>query len=597
MMHDYGHFEEEHLPQGSDLRLWRRLSTFIMPQWRWVLLAVVLSSIITGSSLALPRVVQLTIDRYIVSVEMDMATRLSGITVLAGFFLGAVAVGFIANFFQVLVLEWAGQNAMHAMRQALFTHVVNLDLSFFHARPVGRLVTRLTNDIQNMHEMFTSVIVTLFNDGVRLVGILGILFWMNWRLALILTATFPVMLVITLWFGGLSRDAFRDIRSRLAGINAYIQEAITGISIIQIFLREKDTLSRFGELNQRYFNATLTQIHIFGVFIPLIEVMNSLTLALIVWYGGGQVLQEHMTLGVLTAFIAYMRLFFQPLRELSQKYSIVQSAMASAERIFQMLETKRALTSPSSPLSPWEVRGDIAFENVTFGYEPNRPVLVNLSLRVKPGETLAVVGATGSGKTTIINLLERFYDPWRGSIRLDGHDLRDLDLHWIREQIGLVMQDVFIISGSVRDNILLDREHSNENVDRILRLSQLAEVVKGLPQGLDTRIGEGGLDLSAGQKQLLAFARVLARNPRILVLDEATANVDTETEMLIEQAIQSTMAHRTNIVIAHRLSTIRRADRILVMEHGLIAEQGTHESLMDRRGLYHHLQQLQNGGN
>jgi ATP-binding cassette subfamily B protein len=595
MMHDYGYFEEEHLPQGSDLRLWRRLTAFVAPQWRWVLLAVLLSSIITGSSLALPRVVQLTIDRYIVSVELDTATRLSGIAVLAGFFLCAIAVGFIANFFQVLVLEWAGQNAMHAMRQALFTHVVDLDLSFFHARPVGRLVTRLTNDIQNMHEMFTSVIVTLFNDGVRLLGILGILFWMNWRLALILTTTFPVMLGITLWFGRLSRDAFRNIRSKLAGINAYIQEAITGISIIQIFLREKDTLSRFSELNQRYFAATFTQIRIFGVFIPLIEVMNSLALALIVWYGGGQVLQEHMTLGVLTAFIAYMRLFFQPLRELSQKYSIVQSAMASAERIFQMLETNRTLASAPSPRMPWEVRGDIAFENVTFGYDPNRPVLVNLSLSVKPGETLAIVGATGSGKTTIISLLERFYDPWTGSIGLDGHDLRDLDLHWIREQIGLVMQDVFVISGSIRENILLDRKIGEEDLDRILHLSQLAEVVKALPQGLDTRIGEGGLDLSAGQKQLLAFARVLARDPRILVLDEATANVDTETEMLIEQAIQSTMAHRTNIVIAHRLSTIRRADRILVMDHGRIAEQGTHESLMSRQGLYYHLQRLQNG--
>ena len=595
MHNDYGYFEDEQLGQINDLRLWRRVAQFVRPQWRWVLLSVLLSSIITVTSLALPRIVQLAMDRHILSTQTDIEERLAGITALAGAFLIAILIGFIANFLQVLALEWAGQNAMHDMRQSLFSHVVELDLGFFHARPVGRLVTRLTNDIQNMHEMFTSVIVTLFNDGVRVVGILGILFWMNWSLALILSATFPVMVVITLWFGRLSRDAFREIRSRLAGINAYIQEAITGISIIQLFLRAGDTLARFRELNDRYFKATFTQIRIFAVFIPLIEVMNALALALIVWYGGGQILRDRMTLGELTAFIAYMRLFFQPLRELSQKYSIVQSAMASAERIFQILETQRTLALPEAPSRPGEVRGEIAFEGITFEYEPARPVLKELSFHVHPGETLAIVGATGSGKTTIINLLERFYDPGQGSIRLDGRDLRDLDLHWIREQIGLVMQDVFIIPGTIRENILLDRPVSGEDLERIVQLSQLGEVVKELPEGLDTRIGEGAMDLSSGQKQLLAFARVLARDPRVLVLDEATANVDTETEMLIEQAIQSTLAHRTNIVIAHRLSTIRRADRILVMDHGRIAEQGTHESLMARQGLYYHLQTLQNG--
>ncbi len=595
MHFDYGYFEDEHLGQINDLRLWTRIAQFVRPQWRWVLLSVLLASIITVTSLALPRLVQLAIDRHIVNAQMDIEERLAGITALAGAFLVAILIGFVANFFQVLALEWAGQNAMHDMRQSLFSHVVRLDLGFFHARPVGRLVTRLTNDIQNMHEMFTSVIVTLFNDGVRVVGILGILFWMNWKLALILSATFPAMVVITLWFGRLSRDAFREIRSRLAGINAYIQEAITGISIIQLFLRERDTLARFRELNDRYFKATFAQIRIFGVFIPLIEVMNALALALIIWYGGGQILGDQMTLGELTAFIAYMRLFFQPLRELSQKYSIVQSAMASAERIFQILETHGTLALPEAPSRPGEVRGDIVFEDVTFEYEPGRPVLRNLSFHVHPGETLAIVGATGSGKTTVINLLERFYDPVQGNIRLDGRDLRDLDLHWIRDQIGLVMQDVFIIPGTIRENILLDRPVGGEDLERIVQLSQLGEVVKGLPEGLDTRIGEGAMDLSAGQQQLLAFARVLARDPRVLVLDEATANVDTETEMLIEQAIQTTLAHRTNIVIAHRLSTIRRADRILVMDHGRIAEQGTHESLMARQGLYYHLQMLQNG--
>jgi ATP-binding cassette subfamily B protein len=302
-----------------------------------------------------------------------------------------------------------------------------------------------------------------------------------------------------------------------------------------------------------------------------------------------------MTLGVLAAFLSYMRLFFQPLRELSQKYSIVQSAMASAERIFQILETRDMLPMAEHPVKLDRFQGAIAFENVSFEYEQGRRVIRDLSFQVAPGETLAIVGATGSGKTTIISLLERFYDPVQGRIALDGEDLRQMDLHWVRDQIGLVMQDVLIIPGTIRENILLDRQRTEEELDRIVRLSQLHSLVKDLPEGLETRIGEGGIDLSAGQKQLLAFARVLARDPRVLVLDEATANVDTETEMFVEQAIQAALSNRTSIVIAHRLSTIRRADRILVVDHGCIAEQGTHEELMARQGIYYHLQTLHNG--
>jgi len=317
-------------------------------------------------------------------------------------------------------------------------------------------------------------------------------------------------------------------------------------------------------------------------------------MALIIWYGGREIIQDHMTLGILTAFISYMRLFFQPIRELSQKYSIVQSAMASAERIFQLLETRDMLPVQSNPIVLEELDGTIEFKNVDFEYESDHPVIRDLSFRVDPGETLALVGATGSGKTTIINLLERFYDPDEGEIRLDGINLKHFDPQWLRDQLGLVMQDVFIVPGTMKDNILLDLQVETEQLDRLVQLSQLSGLVDSLPDGLETRIGEGGMDLSAGQKQLLAFARVLARNPSILVLDEATANVDSETEMLIEQAIQAALANRTSIVIAHRLSTIKRADRILVMDHGAIVEQGTHEDLMSQEGLYYHLQTLQN---
>ena len=366
MQHDYGYFEDDHIGQIGDVRLWRRLVGFIFPQWRWVTVAVLLSFIVTATSLALPRLIQVGMDRYLISTDLGIDERLSGLTQLGLAFLAVIVIGFIANFCQVIALEWTGQNIMHAIRQRLFNHMVGLNLSFFNAHPVGRLVTRLTNDIQNMYEMFTSVIITLFNDGIRLLGILGILFWMNWRLALLLCGTFPIMLVMTTWFGRLSRDAFRQLRTHLASINAFLQEAVSGISVIQLFLRERDTHRKFSELNDKYYRSAFYQIWIFGIFIPLIEVMSSVSLALIIWYGGKEILQEHMTIGVLTAFIAYMRLFFQPVRELSQKYSIVQSAMASAERIFHLLELRDTLPTPNEPVVPEEVRGEIAFTGVDF---------------------------------------------------------------------------------------------------------------------------------------------------------------------------------------------------------------------------------------
>ncbi len=587
--------EREEKRYLGDWKLWGRLLKYILPQWKWILLAVSLAFVITGASLTWPRLVQIAMDRYILNDSIPLDERIHGISYISAIFLGVIVVGFIANLFQVVALEWTGQRIMHSLRQGLFTHVIKLNLSFFSAHRVGRLVTRHTNDIQNMFEMFTSVIVTLFNDGVRLLGILGILFLMNWKLALLLAATFPVMVLITMWFGKLSRNAFRRIRSHLAGINAFLQEAVSGISILQVFLRERDAQERFSKLNRRYFDAAMYQIYVFGIFVPLIEILSSVALAMIIWYGGRQILENYMTLGVLTAFIAYMRLFFQPIRELSQKYTIVQSAMASAERIFQLLDADDFMPKVEDPITLPAVKGEIEFRNVTFGYDPDRPVLKDLSFKVNAGETFAIVGATGSGKTTVINLIERFYDSENGQILIDGIDIRRFEPKWLREQIGLVMQDIFIVPGSIRDNIVLDKEPGGTEIDEIVRLSQLSSLVQNLPEGLDTRIGEGGMELSAGQKQLLAFARVLARNPRILILDEATANVDTETEILIEQAIQAVLSNRTSIIIAHRLSTIRRANQIIVIDHGRILEQGTHEELMATPGQYSHLQSLQNG--
>ena len=521
--------------------------------------------------------------------------RIEGITRIASIFLAVILTAFIANFFQVIVLEWAGQKIMDSLRQSLFKHVLRLNLSFFSAQRVGRLVTRHTNDIQNMYEMFTSVIVTLFNEGVRLVGILGVLMWMDWRLTLLLAVTFPLIFIITLLFGRLSRLAFRKIRAHLAGINAFLQETVLGMTVIQMFLRQKDMKDRFSGMNEKYFDAAMYQIRVFSFFVPLIDIMSSLALALIIWYGGGLALKKYMTIGILTAFISYMRLFFQPIREFSQKYNLVQSAMASAERIFQLLEEKDYAPRPTDAAKLDKIRGQIEFRGVGFSYEPGRPVLRNVSFEIEPGQTLAIIGATGSGKTTITNLLERFYDPQKGNILLDGVDLDRFDQRWLREHLGLIMQDIFIVPGSIRENILLDRQLPQSEIERITSLSQLDGFVGKLPQGLDTIIGEGAMDLSAGQKQLLAFARVLARDPKILILDEATSNIDSETEMLIEQAIKAVTENRTCIVIAHRLSTIRRANRIIIMERGRIIEQGTHEDLMVKEGVYHHLQMLQNG--
>jgi ATP-binding cassette subfamily B multidrug efflux pump len=593
--HSHGLHDDDYIGHIGDVGLWRRILTFIWPYRNRVALAIVLSLIISATTLVVPYLIRIGIDRYIVNQELNGDQRLSGLAGVAALLLVVMTVGFAANFFQVTVLEWTGQRIMHAIRQRLFKHLLSLHLAFFHANPVGRLVTRLTNDIQNMHEMFTSVIVTLFNEFVKLAAIVVILFWMNWRLTLWINLLVPVMVLISIGFSRFAREAFRQIRSSLAAINSYLQETLSGMVIIQLFLREKDVYQRFTALNSDYTSKTLYQIKVFGFFLPLIEVMNAAALALIIWYGGGEILRQHMTLGVLVAFITYMRLFFQPLRELSQQYSLVQSAMASAERIFHLLETENALPAPGAPVTPQSLSGRIEFQQVTFGYEPDHPVVHDLSFTVQPGETVAVVGATGAGKTTLINLLERFYDPDQGRILLDGVDLRAVDPYWLREQVGLVMQEVFLIPATLRENIVLDRDVTDADLRDIAAASQLTNVIKDLPRGLDTRIGEAGADLSAGQKQLLAFARVLVRNPRILVLDEATANVDSETEMFVEQAIQTALAGRTSIVIAHRLSTIRRADRILVMEQGRVVEAGTHSELMTLGGLYYHLQSLQNG--
>ncbi len=592
MRYGYGYFEEDQLGHIADAGLWKRILTHIRPHWKAIVLAIMLSLVISAASLTLPYLIREGIDRFILRRDLTASVRLNGLNRLSLLFLFVLAAGFAANFVQVTLLERTGQQIMHRLRQDLFQHLLELDLPFYHRNPVGKIVTRLTNDIQNMHDMFTSVVVTLFNDIVRLVGILAILFWMNTHLTALLCLLVPLMVVGTIAFSRLARFAFRAIRTHLARINSYLQEILSGMDIIQVFSREEDTYRQFRSLNHAYFLKTLYQIRIFGVFMPLIEVLSALSVAVIIGVGGWEALHGAMTVGILVAFLFYMRLFFQPLRELSQKYSVVQSAMASAERIFQLLDTPLELPRKENALVPDRFRGRIVFERVSFCYQPGQWVLRDLDLTIEADETIAIVGATGSGKTTLINLLERFYDPAHGRITIDGIDLRDMDPVALRSRIGLVMQDIFIVPGTFRENILLDRSLSEQRLQQVVELAQLARLLEKWPQGLDTRIGEGGRDLSSGEKQLLAIARVLARDPNILILDEATSSVDSETEILIERAIDMLLARRTGIVIAHRLSTIKRVDRILVMDSGRIVEQGTHRELMDQQGLYFQLQSL-----
>ncbi len=602
-MRNFGYFEDDQIGRVSDLRLWRRILGFTAAHRVGVGGAVLLSILVTGSTLALPALIRHGIDRYVVADQLSLQLRLDGLGRTALVFGVCLLVCFVANFAQVLLLEWTGQSVMHDIRHRLFAHLLRLDLGFFHRRPAGRLVTRLTNDIQNMHEMFTSVMVTLFNDLLKLMGIVTILFVMNPRLALVMSLFLPVMVGVTLLFSRLARDAYRAIRAQLASLNSALQEMVSGITVIQLYGRQRHWFHRLGRLNAEYLAGTLRQIRIFAAFMPLAELLSSAAIALIIWYGGQRIMAGRLTIGELIAFLAYMRLFFQPMRELSQKYSIVQSAMASAERIFQLLDTGPAVLPPPAtaapgraPVSsvrphPAEKGGTkaglpVMFENITFGYDPRHPVLRDLTLTIGAGETVAVVGPSGAGKTTLINLVERLYDPQQGRVLLDGVDLREIPLARLRRAIGLVTQDLVLISGSIYENVVMDMKVERQRVMEVLRQVHLGALVERMEKGLETKIGEGAGRLSVGQKQLIAFARILIRDPQVLILDEATSSVDTETELLLEQVIGRSLRGRTSIVIAHRLSTVRRAHRIVVLDRGRIREQGTHRQLVAGNGIY-----------
>ena len=584
-MHD-----EEVLGKAYDSRLMRRLLGYLRPYRAHVAFAV--ATIVANSALQLapPYLTKIVIDEYI------PARDLSGLTAIAALYLGTLAASFAFEYAQTWTMQTTGQRVMFDLRMQVFSHLHRLDVRFYDRNPVGRLMTRVTGDVDVLNELFTSGVVSIFGDAFTLFGIMAVLVWMDWRLALVAFSVLPFIALITQWFRTNVRDSYRTVRTWIARINAYLQERITGTSTVQLFRREARDYAAFDEIDRAHRDANVQSIFYYAVFYPAVELVSALAASLIIWYGGGRVMENALTLGSLVAFLQYSQRFFRPISDMSEKFNVLQGAMASSERIFALLDTPVEVKSPDTVirLKPDATLGVIAFEDVTFSYVPGEPVLKNVSFRVEPGQRVALVGATGSGKTTIVNLLLRFYDVEAGRITIDGVDIRRMDLTALRAMFGLVLQDVHLFSGTIADNVRLGHaEIDDDQVKRALEAVHAWGFVSRMSGGLSTPVAERGSTLSVGQKQLLSFARALAFDPRVLVLDEATSSVDTETELLIRDALKVVMRGRTTIAIAHRLSTIQDMDRILVLHKGELREAGTHQELLAARGLYHRLYQLQ----
>jgi len=591
--------EEEVLGKAYDARLMRRLLQYLRPYRMNATLA--LAAIIAASvlQLAQPYLMKLVIDRYIPAADF------AGINRVAILYLLILAASFGLEFSQTWLLQLTGQRIMFDMRMQIYQHLQRIDLKFYDRNPVGRLMTRVTTDVDVLNDLFTSGVVSIFGDVFTLVGIMIVLLSMNWRLALVSFAVLPLIVLITQWFRRNVRESYRTVRLWIARINAYLQEHITGMATVQLFRREARAFARFEEINERHRTANVESIFYYAVFYPAIEIVGALAAALTIWYGGRWVLSGTLTLGSLVAFLLYSQRFFRPISDMSEKFNILQAAMASSERIFKLLDEPVTITNPPSATAglPTEARsakvGQIVFDHVWFAYGANDAgepdyVLRDVSFEVRPGERVGVVGATGAGKSTLINLLLRFYDVSRGQILVDGVDVREMDLRELRGLFSLVLQDVQLFTGTIADNIRLGEARiSDEAIQRAAAAVHADPFIQRLSSAYSSPVAERGATLSVGQKQLLSFARALAFEPRILILDEATSSVDTETEILIRDALHVLMAERTTIAIAHRLSTIQDMDKILVLHKGQLRESGAHQELLAQRGIYFKLYQLQ----
>jgi len=619
--------EEEALGKAYDARLMRRLLRYLRPYRGAVALAVAL--LLTSAALQLlgPWITSLVLDHAIPQRDLRL------LAILTAALLGSILLAFAFEYAQTVLTAWIGQRVMYDLRREIFAHLQRLSLSFFDRNPVGRLMTRVTSDVEVLNELFSTGVVTVFGDVFTLFFIAGAMLLMDWRLALVTLSVMPLVTVVVFVFRARIRDAYREIRVRLARINAFLQERLTGIAVLRVFGREQDAAARFRDIDRDYLDAHLRSIRYYALFFPAMEVLGAIALALIIVYGGSKVLDGSLTIGVVAAFLQYVRRFFQPIQDLSEKYNMLQGAMASSERIFNLLDEQPSIREPAAPLHlPAHGRGEIEFRDVWFAYDappspavdPEVPspspgwqraeagapppavhpagngagqgqwVLRGISFRARPGERIAIVGHTGAGKTTLINLLMRFYEPQRGQILFDGVPIDRVPLHELRSRIGLVLQDVFLFSRDIAYNIRLGRDDIDDARIREAAARVGADrFIERLPGGYAETIGERGVTLSVGQRQLLSFARALAFDPLVLVLDEATSSVDSALEGQIQHALDTLMRGRTSIVIAHRLSTVQNADRILVLHRGELREEGTHQELLERGGLYARLHELQ----
>jgi len=572
-----------------DAALLRRLLRYLRP-YRWLAGGAVLLLLVqSGLALIGPRLTERALDVAIPHRDVGL------LSLLAGLYLATLLFELVVEYGGAVLTAFVGQRVMYDLRMEIFGHLQRLSVTYFDRNPVGRLMTRVTSDVETLNELFSSGVVTIFGDVFTLVAIMGMMLVIDVKLALVTFAVIPLVWLTAAIFRRRVRDAFRDIRYRLARLNAFLQERLSGMRVVQLFGREADSARRFGELNREHLGAHLRSITVYAIFFPVVEVLTAVAMALLLWYGGLRVLDQTLTVGILAAFIQYTRRFFQPLQDLSEKFNLLQSAMASSERVFTLLDEPLAVREPVRPAAlPRPVRGEVRFEGVWFRYSPDGPwVLRDISFTASPGRTLALVGHTGAGKTTVVNLLLRFYDPERGRITVDGVDIRDLSTADLRSAIGFVQQDLFLFTGDILHNLTLGAPISREAARLAAARVGADRFIERLPSGYEHRLGERGRNLSVGERQLLSFARALALDPRILVLDEATSSVDAEAEAQIQRAIAELMAGRTSLVVAHRLSTILHADEILVLHHGEIRERGTHRELLAAGGLYERLYQLQ----
>jgi ATP-binding cassette, subfamily B, multidrug efflux pump len=580
--------EEEAIGKTYDLQVARRLLRYLKPYVRLLIPALILTLLLNLLGILQPKFTQYAIDWFII----PRVTK--GITLFALAFVGVQLVRFVFSYFQAVLLNSVGQYVMFDLRREIYHKLQHQEVAYYDRNPVGRIMTRLTADVDALNELFTSGVTDVLGDLVMIIAIIGVMVWMDVRLTLVTLLTVPLLLIATTWFRKGARRGYDLVRTRIARIYSFLQEHFSGAQTVQIFNAEAKSLRRFAEINDEHRKANIDTIYYYAVFFPLVDFIGAVGIALIIWYGGYRVMNHALTLGALVAFIQYSGFLFQPIRDISDKYNVLQGAVVASHRIFKALDLPILITTPATPRKKGRAEGRIEFENVWFAYKDDDWVLKDVSFTVSPGQSVALVGHTGSGKTTITNLLMRFYDVQKGRILLDGVDVREWDLQSLRENFAVVLQDIFLFTGTVESNIRLGREEISDERIRWAATEVCADnFIRRLPRDYKSEVRERGAGLSVGQKQLISFARALAFDPALLILDEATSSIDTETEQYIQQAIARVMQNRTSVIVAHRLSTIQRADNIIVLHHGEIREQGSHQDLLALQGLYWKLYKLQ----